>query len=560
MEPLEQRALLSVSGIGSEAFKAIAFSASGKVVSDFALGESGYNIHLTGTATLKGTLTYANDVNNGVIINSGATHGAILSGSGPYKASGKSPNFTGSWKIGGYTDSIVDTSGVLTGSVVVDSSSMTIPTQPTQHDTFNGTYTLTDATFNTQNFAIAMDLTAGETTLVFNGNLNPTGNAFDVVVTPSWNPEGTINVDVNVPGKPHTTATADRGVAVTNVQLYWVQGKKLVSAALPDTIPVYWNEASGSYTISELPSAPAGATGLAFVTKFDGKTRTVTLALPTASVAASAASFPEGNGSPQNNADFTVTLSAASAQDVTVWYTTFKGSKDTGKAGVDYVQTTGSIVIPARSTTGTISVPIIGDTTYELNKTFSVKLTQAQNAAVTTTKTLAQAVGTIANDDDMPSITITDVTQVEGNSGNSAFVFTVNLSNPSYQTVQVKYKTDPGTATAKIDYISKSLATLSFAPGVTSKTISVLVKGDTTYEEVPETFFVSLSAAKNATLIAGTKGTGTITNDDVQSLAVSRDAALKQLAGTGQLAGYFEQLNRKKNDDAAATDLILATP
>ena len=557
MEPLEQRALLSVSAIGNMAFKAVPFAATGNVTSDFS--DFGYNIHLTGTATLsKGTLTYTS-VDDGTITNNGATHGAILSGSGPYRATGKQPNFSGTWKIGGYTDNIVDDSGQLSGSVEVTSSSMTIPTQKTQYDTFTGTYTLSNAILKTQSFVLAMNLTEpGGTTLVFKGKLNPTGNAFDVVVTPTWNDDGTIHVGVNVTRKPHTTATEDRSVAVTKVQLYWAQGTKLVSAALPDTIPVYWNEASGSYKVTitgDYPSAPAGATSLAFVTKFDGKTKTATLALPTVSVAAT--SIAEGNGSPQN-ADFTVTLSRASSQPVTVSFTTFKGAKDTAKAGVDYVATSGSVVIPAGQTQRQIRVPIIGNTKYELNKTFSVKLTQAQNAAVS--KTQAQAVGTITNDDPIPSISIlNDVALAAGNTGTTKFIFTVILSNPSYQTVQVKYKTDSGTAlgmaTAGTDYVSKSLATLPFAPGVTTQTITILVKGDTTTEQA-ETFFVNLSAAKNAT-ISDAQGVGTITNDDRQSLTGARNAALKQLAGPGQLAGYFEQLGWKKNDEAAATDLIL---
>lgn len=54
--------------------------------------------------------------------------------------------------------------------------------------------------------------------------------------------------------------------------------------------------------------------------------------------------------------------------------------------------------------------------------------------------------------------------------------------------------------------------TLTFAPSDTTKTITVLVNGDTTFEQ-DETFTVHLSNASNAT-IAVADGTGTITNDD----------------------------------------------
>ena len=61
------------------------------------------------------------------------------------------------------------------------------------------------------------------------------------------------------------------------------------------------------------------------------------------------------------------------------------------------------------------------------------------------------------------------------------------------------------------DYTSTS-GTLTFAPGQTSKTITVLVNGDTTIEP-NETLFITLSNATNATIF-DSLGLGTILNDD----------------------------------------------
>jgi hypothetical protein len=112
-----------------------------------------------------------------------------------------------------------------------------------------------------------------------------------------------------------------------------------------------------------------------------------------------------------------------------------------------------------------------------------------------------------------PDLLITDTTVTEGNSGTSQADFTVSLSEPSTQQVTVAYATEDGTASAGEDYVgATSGSTLTFAPGDTSKAVSVEVDGDTVYEP-DETFFVNLSNPANAT-ISDEKGIGTITNDD----------------------------------------------
>ena len=55
-------------------------------------------------------------------------------------------------------------------------------------------------------------------------------------------------------------------------------------------------------------------------------------------------------------------------------------------------------------------------------------------------------------------------------------------------------------------------ATLTFAPGETTQTITVPVNGDV-LDEADETFFVNLSSPVNATIADG-QGVGTITDDD----------------------------------------------
>ncbi len=217
-------------------------------------------------------------------------------------------------------------------------------------------------------------------------------------------------------------------------------------------------------------------------------------------------SLTEGNAG-TTNATFTVSLSApAGPGGVTFDIATANG---TATATRDYLARsfTGQ-TIPAGSSTYTISIPVIGDLLNELNETYFVNVTNVTNAIVGD----GQGLGTIIDDDALPSISINDVTVVEGNAGTVNAVFTATLSAASGQIVGVNYATADGTATQPADYTSTTGA-LTFTPGQTTRTITVPVIGETV-PEANETFFVNLSGATNAT-IADNQGLGTITNDDV---------------------------------------------
>jgi hypothetical protein len=70
-----------------------------------------------------------------------------------------------------------------------------------------------------------------------------------------------------------------------------------------------------------------------------------------------------------------------------------------------------------------------------------------------------------------------------------------------------------GTAkTSDSDYVAKT-GTLTFAPGETTKTITVEVKGDNK-READETFTVELFGASSNALLLDAAGLGTIQNDD----------------------------------------------
>ncbi|MFA5911139.1 MAG: Calx-beta domain-containing protein [Vicinamibacterales bacterium] len=269
--------------------------------------------------------------------------------------------------------------------------------------------------------------------------------------------------------------------------------------ATPITVSVIGdtlNEANESFVVNL--SAPVNAT-LADVQ--GGGTITDDDPAPTITIAD--LSISEGN-SGTKLASFTLTLSAASGQAVTVAYATANG---TASAGSDYVAATGTATFAAGATTATVNVTLNGDSLYEANETFVIDLSLPVNATLART----QATGTITNDDSLPAISITDVAVAEGQSGTTAATLSVTLSAMSAQTVTVAYATADGTATAGTDYTAAS-GTLTFLPGVLSQPIAVTVTGETAVES-SETILVNLSLPANAT-IADAQGIATITNDD----------------------------------------------
>jgi hypothetical protein len=111
-----------------------------------------------------------------------------------------------------------------------------------------------------------------------------------------------------------------------------------------------------------------------------------------------------------------------------------------------------------------------------------------------------------------PAVSISDASVTEGDSGQSALVFHVTLSRASSREVSVNFATAGGSAAAGEDFVGRT-GKLTFAPGETYKTISVLVNGDPNVER-HEQFSINLSGASRAT-IADATGVGTIHNDDV---------------------------------------------
>lgn len=220
----------------------------------------------------------------------------------------------------------------------------------------------------------------------------------------------------------------------------------------------------------------------------------------------SVGNVPVTEGNSATTATFSIILSTASAQTVTVKYQTVN---KTAVAGRDYTaKPLTTLTFAPFQTTKTVPVSVMGDVLDEPAETFNFVLSSPTNATIG----VPQAACTITDNDPKPTIAITNVSVTEPDAGTAFATFTIKLQPASGQTVTVKYATGGGTATAGTDYTALPLTTVTFSPGQTTKTVTVQVKGDTA-KEAGETFFLNLSGATNATIIDA-QGQGTITNDD----------------------------------------------
>ena len=233
-------------------------------------------------------------------------------------------------------------------------------------------------------------------------------------------------------------------------------------------------------------------------------------------------SVTEGD-SGTRDATFSVTLDRESSQSVTVDFAT---AEDTAEASSDYQTTSDTLTFAAGETQATVTASVNGDALDEPDETFEVNLSDPSNATISD----GLGLGTIQDDDAPPSFSVSNARATEGDGGTGNTSFVVALSSASGKTVSVEYATSDGTAEAPSDYAARS-GTLTFAPGQTSKTVDVPLKGDT-LDEPNEQFFISLSDPANAS-VADARGTGTIQDDDaVPSLSISDERVKEGDDGT----------------------------
>lgn len=338
----------------------------------------------------------------------------------------------------------------------------------------------------------------------FKYNTGPVGGA---TVLARHNADGTLDTTFGVGGKVITTGGGTpKSVAIQ------ADGKAIVVGA---NIQRYNTDGSLDTSFGDNGFVYTAYSGLAI--QPDGKIDVANASVvarylasdepppppPTTFLSINDVSVNEGNAGTAS-VNFTVTLSAASTEEVTVQFLTANGS---AQSGSDFLSTGGTLSFAPGETSKAISVSILGDRLAESSESFTVNLSNAVNAGFTDN----QGVGTIV--DDEPGVSINDVSMTEGNSGTKNFTFTVTLSAGYDQAVTMSFRTLNGTATTgNSDYVSQT-GSLTFAAGQTSKSISIVVNGDKK-KESDETFNVELYNLGSNAMFMDSLGLGTILNDD----------------------------------------------
>ena len=240
-----------------------------------------------------------------------------------------------------------------------------------------------------------------------------------------------------------------------------------------------------------------------------------------------------------NPADFTISLSEPSILPVTV---TFASMEGLAISGLDYDPESGTLTIPAGSTSTTVTVQTLDDVIFEGDEDFSVELLSATNATIV--DPVAETL--IIDNDCFPELNISGPAMVlePANPGDMVpVVYTITLTHESAFTTTVDFSTADGTAMAGSDYIANS-GSLTFAPGEMSKTVTIFVKGDL-LNELDESYSVNLSNPSGATIGDGSQET-IIKDDPGDQIKVSINDA--EPVVEGQAAVFTVSLSGASGD------------
>jgi len=258
-------------------------------------------------------------------------------------------------------------------------------------------------------------------------------------------------------------------------------------------------------------------------------TATVTIAnddvapgVPTVTLAVAPSTAAEDGAT---NLVYTFTRTGSTASPLTVNYTI----GGTATNGVDYGTIGTSVVIAGGSATGTVTIDPTLDTTIESDET--VSLTLALDAAYNI-GTGGAVVGTISNDDILPTVTVTRTPASVLEDGAPTMTFTFTRTGSTASSLVVDY-TISGTAVNGTDYVTIP-SSVTIAGGSATGTVVVDPTTDATIE-ADETVILSIASSANYTVGSPSTATGTITNDDFPTVTIARSSGNVLEDGAGNM-------------------------
>ncbi|APG64219.1 hypothetical protein LPB136_02035 [Tenacibaculum todarodis] len=311
------------------------------------------------------------------------------------------------------------------------------------------------------------------------------------------------------------TVTIPAGQTTTNVNIQIVDDsthEPTETFTLSGTSPTATSGAPGSVTINDDDAVPTLTIGNDTVTEGD------------------AISIP-------------VTLSNPSSENTVVTITYDNG---TTQGASDYVATTVSVTINAGDTQVLIPISTQEDTTNEPTESFTI------NGSVTsgnTSNTTASGIGTINDDDAVPTIELGDVTVTEGTDPTAEIP--VTLSNPSSEPVDVTVTLTAGTA-GEEDYV-ETVLTVTISAGDTQGVVNLGIVDDN-IDEATESL-TAVGTADNAT--TSSPATVTILDDPTDTPTIELgDVTVTE--GTDPTAEIPVTLSNPSDEDVEVTVTLTA--
>lgn len=300
----------------------------------------------------------------------------------------------------------------------------------------------------------------------------------------------------NTPTVVTVTYATSSGTAVSE-QDYAAQGGVLTFAL---------GETSKSVTIQVVADLVVESNESFFITLSDAVNAAISKKLGTGTilnddvdVSIGDAVIVEGN-SGSRELKFAITTFGTINKNIVVSYSTLNNTAD---GAADYLPRAGSVLLTQQSIGAVVTVPIVADILDEDDEQFSVVLAAIQGARIAD----STGIGTILDDDPLPSFYVNDVQITTTDAGNFAAVFTVGLDAPAGRTVTVNFATIDQGAVAGVDY-QGLVGALSFAPGQRTRTVAVPITTGAVYSP-DKKFGLALTSPTNS-LLADSLGIATI--------------------------------------------------
>ena len=250
--------------------------------------------------------------------------------------------------------------------------------------------------------------------------------------------------------------------------------------------------------------------------------------LPTATVTASDATAAEAG---PNSGTFTIARTGDTASALTVNY----ALAGTAENGTDYQQLQTSVTIPGGSSSVTVTVTPINDSTVETNET--VILTLSADAAYTVGSPDSATVTIADNDQPPPLPTVTvSATDADASESGGTGTFTVSRTGSTASSLTVRY-TMRGTAQNGVDYEPKPGAVIIPA-GSSSRDVTITPYNDS---EVEGNETAELTLSTDADYIVGSPSAATVTIADNDNppppptvTVTASDASASELGNDGE--------------------------